>query len=484
VLWHYGMKSTLVRLSSLLGFAGGLFVVVPAAAQPDSECEQDSDCGAGYECTVTGVSGCAGAATPIDCAPDDEECLMPPPPECETMEYRSCVPLSGCESDADCAENMVCLSYEMGSCSDVACAPGEDCPDIEPVCETSVQTQCTERWNAPCESAADCGDGFECEYVEECSCSGGVNPSEPAMPPMMPLPDEGDEADGAEADAEDPPEAALPAPVTPEPVPPDEPVCECQPAAFGSCKVVEVECEQDSDCPSDWSCEQQYRDAPCGAPTEPTMMGGGTAGTGASGAEDLAPAPIAPPQEDPLPPDEGTEERPAPDPAVDGGAAPVEPMPIDCEPLPTKSVCMPPGYYGGPSTPGGDTGGENSAGEDPIAEPEEPPTPSEPSTDDGDAPGAEPDAGAPVSPPVTPEPEEEVEEPVDTEDGNSDEGDAEDDGKDEEDGPELAPVDDEQDSSDDGCNVAASGVNGSTNGVALAGLLGLVGLAFARRRRN
>src|SRR3954467_1433841 len=73
----------------------------------DSQCSTDADCGVGFDCAVTGSSGCAAP----DCK--GEDC---PVPVCEEFEYRSCVP-GACASDADCSDGLVCHTSSYSMCS-------------------------------------------------------------------------------------------------------------------------------------------------------------------------------------------------------------------------------------------------------------------------------------------------------------------------------------------------------------------------------
>ena len=225
-----------------------------------SSCETDADCPQGFECGVVGGVSEACAA--------GEDC-----PEPTVVEIYGCVPAS-CETDADCEGAFVCITYE-NDCEDIAigapdCA-GEDCPpppEIEP-CEPTTEGVCGPKWAAPCEKAADCGEGFQCvpEVVDTCGStpisSGGAVPSPaPDAPPTEPADDEeGSEgassgSDGAEGtDSEGDGAGAMPA----EPAEGDEPIeDDCQPEETGKniCEPIEVACNTDADCAlDDWTCQ-------------------------------------------------------------------------------------------------------------------------------------------------------------------------------------------------------------------------------------
>ena len=249
---------SLVR-ASVLG--GGVLLSASGAFAQDSECEVDADCEQGFECQVTGGSSCAGPA----CAPD-EDCE---PVVCETEEFRSCVPGS-CETDSDCAENMVCESHELGACSQPACSSDGDCPEAE--CTSEVYSRCEYRWNLSCEAAADCGEGFDCVELEECSCSGGEAgvPTDNAGTPGA-----GATASSGSTSAGSGTQASGGAPSSggegaAGPVPPADPAvdplapalppdCECAPSGVGYCALQEIECGSDAECPADWSCVKPPR---------------------------------------------------------------------------------------------------------------------------------------------------------------------------------------------------------------------------------
>src|SRR5262245_57291341 len=116
-----------------------------AAAQ---ECGADAPCPAGFEC-LTAMSDVACPA--IACA-EGQECMQPDCGPAEPYSYcspKECDPAGAADQ---CGPDMVCYSYEYGMCSGSAgapaCAPGEDCPAVEPVdpvesCTTTVQSNCT-----------------------------------------------------------------------------------------------------------------------------------------------------------------------------------------------------------------------------------------------------------------------------------------------------------------------------------------------------
>jgi len=295
------LKLSLTALT-LTALPGAAFAV-PARALPDgSECASDGDCSEGFVCEVTGGSSCACEAG-TDC-------------DCPVIEYRSCVP-GPCQADADCDAGMVCASYESPCSVGAPCTPDGYCPEPEP-CEATTINICAPRWVLPCATASDCGDGFDCKPAEVCTCNGGgatepPNPTDPTEP--APDPD-----DGASDDASGAP-------------PPEAPDCTCAPSGENYCAALEVACEDDSTCPTGWSCEHFNSTAvDCSPPS------GGDSDPGSSGD-------VPSPPEDP------------------SGKVPCDAAPP--APEPTAGVCYPP--YG-VAFDSGIPRSDNSAGSTPQYE--------------------------------------------------------------------------------------------------------------------
>lgn len=234
---HLGLA--LSTSAALLAFAG--------SALAQEECG-DTTCEAGFEC-VTGQSACPAIA----CA-EGEECEIA---SCETEEYSYCE-RAACSSDADCGEYMVCGTFTNGCATvDVAeCPPDTECEPVKPEpCEETQFSQCTPKWELPCEVAADCGEGFDCKPIESCSCSGSAG-SEGGGSAGAPAPAvDGGTADGTEP-AADPATSEL---VAPDRLPAD---CTCEPTDESYCAVQETECATAADCPADWTCEAYAQDCP------------------------------------------------------------------------------------------------------------------------------------------------------------------------------------------------------------------------------
>src|SRR5690606_31419945 len=168
-------------------------------------------------------------------------------------------------SNADCAEDMVCVTREIPCVrATPACPPDGPCPEpAELDCAPESISQCVPRWSLPCSVDADCGDGFECVEVEECGCgsSAGAPGSGPSAAPTPGLPPESGASPGDDSRADVPPDPSFAAPTPPpdgERVPPErggsDPICECSPSGVKSCRMIEQACTADTDCPSGWTC--------------------------------------------------------------------------------------------------------------------------------------------------------------------------------------------------------------------------------------
>lgn len=265
------MRSTLTRLNptlrTLLALGATALVGSPAAAAGlGDSCEQPTDCDEGLSCEVVGATGCACASPSPGDPADGGAPFVPPECDCpEPVEFKACVP-GPCESDADCGAGLVCATWEEPCLSTrpaVPCSSEDpDCngaPPPEEECTPTTYSVCAPRWILPCEAASDCGAGFACEPVEQCSCSGGGGT------PVDPVPPEGggsDSGSGGSGDSEGAPYY-------------DEPECTCTPSEENWCRPVEVTCSSDADCSDGWACQDAgYDDAPCATPVpEPSGDG-------------------------------------------------------------------------------------------------------------------------------------------------------------------------------------------------------------------
>lgn len=216
------------------------------------------ECPKGFGCHKYEAGACA-SAPPCGAG---EKCEAPPP--CEVMTQWDCIPLS-CDSDADCADFMICHAETYSECSGgaavaPACPPNQTCPTPAPApapmtCTQKTTKQCTPRYALPCNAAADCGNGFSCEAPEQCSCSGsgGRGAPEPAAADAGTASGSGS-ASGAspEAFAPVPPQDGGAADVIAKDAGTRE--CECHPGDVKYCRVQKETCAVDSDCPESFAC--------------------------------------------------------------------------------------------------------------------------------------------------------------------------------------------------------------------------------------
>lgn len=234
---------SMAAAGALLGLSGR------AAAQ---ECASDADCLKSYTCEVVGETGCGFA-----CPDSDPNCAPPPDSTCEVTQYKACVP-GPCSSDADCEDGMVCFEQEGFDCppaTQIDCPPDADCPKPEPVdCAPTTTSSCVPRYAVPCAEDADCGDGFDCVEDIAYACAG----STPAS------------GSGGGSDPGDPGGAAGSAAPEPAPLPEEPPTCTEEPLGTFHCEAREVACAADADCPTDWTCVENYARPVCGgASTDP-----------------------------------------------------------------------------------------------------------------------------------------------------------------------------------------------------------------------
>lgn len=218
-------------------------------------CATNADCDRGFECKVVGGGACPGYV-----CPENQPC--PPPPPCEPVEIRDCVPGS-CAVDADCADGMVCFASTNSICTGTAtpaCPPDVKCnipPPEPPTCTTTTEHLCVPRYLLPCNEASDCGAGFNCvPDPESCWCNGsmggGTPGTEPSPPTPAPMPTSS--SSGGGTDPMPPPASTAPVPM-PEPAPSGGGDCGCTPSTTKHCAPQVTDCTANAQCPTGWLCK-------------------------------------------------------------------------------------------------------------------------------------------------------------------------------------------------------------------------------------
>ena len=218
--------------------ACALLASVPAEASAKS-CEQDDDCPDEFTCEVTGAIECSDSKP----CPEGEACETPA--DCVPEEYRECVSPS-CEDDGDCPSDMVCYEQTSSQCggSTPGCDPSGECPEPvdagQPECTETTERSCVARYVPPCTEDTDCGVGFTCEEESISTCSGGGSAGGTGTGGAAPS------MDGGQAN------------------PPDgETHCTTMPTGRFRCILQPVACDDESDCPSGFSCEDDPNQPAC-----------------------------------------------------------------------------------------------------------------------------------------------------------------------------------------------------------------------------
>src|SRR5450432_2802179 len=148
-------------LAALLGAAS------PALAQ---ECKIAADCGKGFTCVLVMAAAEPVSPPPIVC-PAGAACpVVDPVPvaaDAGTTPTGYCAE-APCTTDADCGATMVCLRESHQECTPgtaSACAANTKCDQpvsTPPTCVTKSSASCAYKWQLPCSTDAECGDGFTC----------------------------------------------------------------------------------------------------------------------------------------------------------------------------------------------------------------------------------------------------------------------------------------------------------------------------------
>lgn len=220
--WSTGLSS--LAAAAVFTFAGSAFA--------DEACG-DTTCPTGFVCET------APGLCPEIALVDENGVVQPS--DCQAEDIQYCV-RAECESDADCGEGMVCHSFDTYDCPPplpaADCAEGdEECKFERPAdveCTPSERSECTPKWELPCTTASDCGEGFDCVELINQWCSGSAG------------------SDGDSASAADDPDGPIIEPVAP------EENCGSEPSGEFMCQAIETACETDADCLENWTCEENF----------------------------------------------------------------------------------------------------------------------------------------------------------------------------------------------------------------------------------
>lgn len=251
-------------------------------------CASDTDCGDGFECKTQSYESCTGGGW---CSPEgcfDTEYT------CETVEYTYCSNKT-CVTNADCPATMGCQAQTRWECDGggaggsggsagtgasgaggtagmypagaggaaggIAEDAGVEDPCLPdgtgcmPSChEAPADSICIPRYQLPCETASDCGGGFDCVESFYTICTGGGSAGMGG-------------AGGTGGAGGEPIDSG---------VIDGEYTCEEVSNGINTCELQVIACETHADCPAGLECQGHYEYPPC------TIVGGsgGSAGTG------------------------------------------------------------------------------------------------------------------------------------------------------------------------------------------------------------
>jgi len=332
--------------------------------EDDLTCTSDADCGEGMICSIPSTSDNPSTPAQPPCDPDDPDCegedKMPPAPEPDPIQPTEGICVDApqpCASDADCADDEVCIQgptaggkEEPGSGGGSSGSSGSGTPgsadsagggpaypDRDPAAlRVAPEGYCGPAgggWSSECEEDTDCPSGMICDEVGSMGVAIGV----PACicPAEEPDCDCGDEMDPMPAPEPVPYFACVPAPcesdsecgdnlvcitityeecedtalMTRVPCPEDDPDCgpddkpapdtdtepDCETITESFCgPKYFANCEEDADCGEGFACVEEET---CGCDDMATQVDDSTE-TDGEGDSEGAPGPDAPPEDD------------------------------------------------------------------------------------------------------------------------------------------------------------------------------------------
>jgi MYXO-CTERM domain-containing protein len=149
------------------------------------------------------------------------------------------------------------------------------------------------KYDLPCQTADDCGDGFTCVHEQSCECSGGSAAADAGVATSG-----GGSNPGTPTPAPSGSGSSKPAPApAPIPVPDPAPDCTCTTSATARCEAKSIVCTTDAVCPSGWTCVAEPQATPgCAEPAHVIGFDGGTT------IPVCDPPPTTPPVSDCVPP--------------------------------------------------------------------------------------------------------------------------------------------------------------------------------------
>ncbi len=139
---------------------------------PPTPCSADSDCSGADVCVSYTYEACSGSGTSVACVegePCEIPPVMEEEPSCETQTEAYCVPryVAPCQAAADCGPGFTCEAIEQCACSSGGAVEPNNSSDPEPmpvddcVCEPSGENYC-QVIMVECHTDADCAQDLEC----------------------------------------------------------------------------------------------------------------------------------------------------------------------------------------------------------------------------------------------------------------------------------------------------------------------------------